>query len=117
MNSLENISSEKLTALYEKYFSTCFLGKDLSNVLAVISLTCYVTTEIRKKGKNLNCYEVLLKIFKDSPEHFKNTFLKSLGVICGDFMYGCTVFPDFGVKSSEMPKTIKKIIDENFCPF
>ena len=93
-----------------------YLGKDLSDKLACISLTCYITNELRKKGKKINCYEVLLQIGKDFTDFEKNTFLKSLGVICEDIMYSCDTFPDFGIKPKEMPSTVKKLLEKN-CPF
>lgn len=107
---------EKLSKIYSKYFSLNYLGNNIENKLACIGITCYITNELRKKGKNISCYEVLLKVEKDSPEFYKNTFLKSLSVICEDFMYGCNEFPDFGIKPSEMPKQLKKILS-NYSPF
>ena len=65
MNNLQNISFDKLLAIYEKYFSLGYLNTDVSDKLACISLTCYITNELRNKGKKINCYEVLLQIGKD----------------------------------------------------
>lgn len=118
MNELQNISFDKLFAIYRKYFSMGYFNtKNVSDKLACISLTCYVTNELRKKGKDLTCYDVLLQICKDSATELeKNTFLKSLGVICEDLMYFCDTFPDFGIKPKEMPSTIRSLIDK-YCPF
>lgn len=88
----------------------------MSDKLACIALTCYITNEIRKKGKQVTCYDVLLKIGKDFTNTDKNTFLKSLGAVCEDFMYGCDTFLDFGIPPKEMPKQLKKLLD-NYCPF
>lgn len=93
-----------------------YLRTDCSDKLACIALTCYVTNTLKKKGKNINCYEVLLQICKDFPDIEKNTFLKSLGVICEDLLYGCDTFPDFGIKPKDMPSTIKNLLDK-YCPF
>lgn len=116
MNSLENISFEKLNKIYSKYFTLGYLNTNLSDKLACIALTCYITNEVKKKNKKLTCYDVLLKVASDAGEVEKNTFLKSLATICEDYMYGCEVFPDFGVPPKEMPKQLKILLDK-YCPF
>lgn len=116
MNELTNISFEKLSKVYSKYFSLGYINGELSDKLACISLTCYITNELRKKGKKVTCYEVLLKIGKDFRDLEKNTFLKSLGVICEDLMYGCKTFPDFGIQPKDMPMALKKLLDL-YVPF
>lgn len=116
MNDLYNISFEKLLAIYQKYFTLGYLGTDNNDKLACVALVCYVTNEINKKGKNVNCYDVILQIGKDFPDSVKNTFFKSLAVICQDLMYGCKTFPDFGLQPKEMPKTILKLL-KSYCPF
>ena len=116
MNSLENISFDKLSKIYTKYFTLGYLNSNLSDKLACIALTCYLTNELKKKGKNVTCYDVLLKVGKDFPDLEKNTFLKSLAAICEDYMYGCAVFPDFGIPVKEMPKQLKILLDK-YCPF
>jgi hypothetical protein len=92
------------------------MGPDLSDKLACISLTCYITNELRKKGKKSTCYDVLLQIGKDLPDLEKNTFLKSLGAICESLMYGSKTFPDFGIPLKEMPKQVRKLLG-SYCPF
>lgn len=116
METLENISFEKLSTIYQKYFGLGYLNTDANNKLACISLICNITNELNKKGKNINCYDVILQIGKDFPELVKNTFFKSLGAICQDLMYGCKTFPDFGLKPKEMPKQVLKLLSE-YCPF
>ena len=116
MKELQNIRFDKLLKIYSKYFSLGYLGPSGSDRLACIALTCYITNELHKKGKTVNCYDVLLIIGKDYDQSFKNTFLKSLGAICEDFMYECTDYPDFNLKPSEMPKTVKNILDK-YLPF
>ena len=116
MRDLQNISFEKLLAIYDKYFSLNYLNTDVSDKLALISLTCYITNELRKKGKKVTCYDVLLKIGKDMPEQVKNTFLKSLGAVCESLMYGCKIYPDVGISFENMPKQVRKLLD-SYCPF
>ena len=113
MNNLENISFDKLKQIYSNVY---FMGPDLSDKLACIALTCYITNEIRKKNNSATCYDILLKIKSDAGEIEKKTFLKSLGAVCDDFMYGCETFPDFGIPLKEMPKQLKILLDK-YCPF
>lgn len=116
MNSLANSSFDKVLKIYTKYFTLGYLNTNLSDKLACIALTCYITNEVRKKGKKVTCYDVLLKIGKDFPDLEKNTFLKSLGAICEDLMYGCNTFLDFGIPPKEMPIQLKNLLDK-YCPF
>ena len=116
MNSLANTSFEKVSKIYKKYFTLGYLNTNMSDKLACIALTCYITNEVRKKGKNVTCYDILLKIGHDFLPSDKKTFLKSLGAICEDLMYGCDTFIDFGIPPKEMPKQLKKLLD-NYCPF
>lgn len=116
METLENISFDKLALIYQKYFSLGYLNTDASDKLACISLTCYITKELNKKGKKVTCYDVLLQIGKNFPELVKNTFFKSLGAICQDLMYGCETFPDFGLSPKDMPKAVLKLLNK-YCPF
>ena len=116
MNSLENINFDKLSKLYQKYFKLGYLGNNMSDKFACFALTCYITNEVRKKGKNVSCYDILLKVNGNCSDLEKNTFLKSLGAICEDFMYGCDTFLDFGIPPKEMPKQLKLLLDK-YCPF
>ena len=116
MNDLENISFDKLLRIYRKYFSLCYINTNTDNKLALIALVCFLTNELRKKDKNITCYDVLLKIGKDFPDLEKNTFLKSLACVCQDIMYGCKEFNTFGVERKDVPKTIKKLLNE-YVPF
>ena len=116
MNNLENISFDKLKQVYSKFFTLGYLNTNLSDKLACIALTCYITNEVRKKGKNVTCYDVLLKVGGDFSNTEKQTFLKSLGAICEDLMYGCKTFLDFGIPPKEMPKQLKNLLDK-YCPF
>lgn len=116
MNDLQRIEYGELLKVYNKYFTLNYLGKDMGDKLACIALTCYITNELKKKGQNVTCYDVLLKVGKDFGEVEKNTFLKSLGAICEDLMYGCNTFLDFGIKPKDMPKQLKILLD-NYVPF
>ena len=65
MNDLENISFDKLLRIYQKYFSLHYINTNTDNKLALIALICFLTNELKKKDKNITCYDVLLKIGKD----------------------------------------------------
>ena len=60
MNDLENISFDKLSKIYTKYFTLNYLNSNMSDKLACIALTCYLTNALREKGQKVNCYQVLL---------------------------------------------------------
>ena len=81
---LKDLDFNKTLAIYKKFFSVHFLNSNLGDKLAVIALTCYITNELRKKDKEITCYDVLLKVGKDFGKEEKETFLKSLGAICED---------------------------------
>lgn len=116
MTDIQNIEYDKLYSVYEKYFSLHYLNTNLGDKLACIALTCYITNEVRKKNKNVRCYDVLLKICPNFTDVDKKSFLKALGVLCDDMMYGCTIYPDFGVKPKEMTDTLKNLLN-NYVPF
>ena len=88
----------------------------MGDKLACIALTCYITNELRKKGQKVTCYDVLLKVGNDFGEVEKNTFLKSLGAICEDLMYGCNTFLDFGIGPKEIAN-LSKFSQDNYVPF
>lgn len=116
MNNLENFSFNELSEFYSKHFTLGYLGYDMSDKLACIALTCYITNEIRKKGKKITCYDVLLKVGKHASLDENCTFLKALGAVCEDFMYGCKTFPTLGAEPKEMPKQLKILLDK-YLPF
>ena len=116
MNSLDNLNYDKVLKLYSKYFSLGYLGNNMSDKFAIIALTCYITNELRKKNKEITCYDVLLKVGKQVSLDEKSAFLKALGAICEDFMYGCNTFPSLGVEPKEMPKQLKILLDK-YLPF
>ena len=111
INKEKNYTSRDVVNIVGKYINT-----NTDNKLALIALVCFLTNELQKKNKNITCYDVLLKIGKDFSDVDKNTFLKSLACICQDIMYGCTEFNTFGVERKDVPKTIKKLLNE-YMPF
>ena len=81
MENLENLNFEEFYKIYSKTFALGYLGNNMSKKLACIALTCSITYDLKKKNKNITCYDVLLKVGKDFSEASKNTFLKALGAL------------------------------------
>ena len=113
---LQDIDYKKTKAIYQKLFSLHYLNCNLGDKLGVIALTCRITNALKQNNPNINCYDVLFKIGKNFGELEKNTFLKSLACVCDDMMYGVKDYPDFGVKLSDAPKQLQKLLS-NYVPF
>lgn len=114
--NIEEISFKKALTIYQKLFSLHYINGGIESKLACISLTCYITNELRKKGKDVTCYDVLLKIGKGFGNIERNGFFKSLGCLCEDLMYYSDTFPLFGVEPKNAPKVLKSIL-EKYVPF
>lgn len=101
---------EEMQRIYSKYFSLGFLGNNISNKFALISLTCYLVEKLKTKKPDVTHWTVLYKISNGSvPEDL----LKGLSVICSDFAYGCTEFPTFDLKDKDIPAKIKELLNMN----
>jgi hypothetical protein len=99
---------EEMQTLYNKYFSLNFLGSDINNKFALVSLVCYITDKMKRQKPDWTHWKTLYEISKGSiPEDF----LKGLAVICSDFSYGCTSFPTFGIEDKKIPAKIKELLD------
>lgn len=109
---VETPSYKDMEKNYQIY-SLGFLGEDISIKFAIISLVGYITYTLRKKKPDVTCYQILKKIV---GETFPEDYIKGISVVCEDFMYGCTKFPTFGLKNTEMPNKIKDLL-QNFLPF
>lgn len=108
MDIINKPSYEQLQKIYNDYFSLGYLNnKDLSNKLALISLTCYLKYKLSLKKPDVTHYQILKKIIGDEiPEDF----IKGIAVICSDFGYQCTKFPTFGLEDKQIPGKIKEIL-------
>ena len=62
---LQDITKDKLQAIYQKLFSLHYLNCNLGDKLGVIALTCRITNALQQKDPKITCYDVLLKIGKD----------------------------------------------------
>ena len=47
---------EEMQAIYSKYFSLGFLGSDINEKFALISLICYITEKMKKQKKWIISY-------------------------------------------------------------
>lgn len=107
---------EEMQKIYKQYFSLSFLGSDINNKLALISLTCYLTNKLKQKKPDVTHWTVLYKINSKGNTHVPEDLLKGLAVICSDLGYGCTEFPTFGIEDKKIPEKIKELLD-NWIPF
>lgn len=107
---------EEMQAIYNRYFSLSYLGKDINNKFALISLTCYITEKLKEKKPDVTHWSVLYKINKTSNNPVPEDLLKGLAVLCSDFGYGCSDFPTFGIENKKIPAKIRELL-ETWTPF
>lgn len=99
-----------LQQIYNQHFSLGFLGNDINNKFALISLVCYLTSKIQTKIPDYTNYKTLVKL--NCPKNLLNR----LSIICDDLSYCCTSFPIFGLTDKEIPDKIKELLN-NSVPF
>lgn len=107
---------EEMQKIYESNFSLNYLGSNISNKFALISLTCYLVNKLKQKSPDITHYSLLNKINNAGNNPVPTDLIKRLAVICSDFGYGCNDFPLFGLKDKDMPAKIKEILS-NWIPF
>lgn len=107
---------EELRKIYDNNFSLRFLGYNITNKFALISLICFLVYKLRGKAPNLTHYDLILKLSKDLQNQIPESILKGLAIICEDFSYGCTEFLTFDIPIKEIPNKIKELL-ENQLPF
>lgn len=107
---------EEMQRIYKQYFSLSFLGSDISNKFALISLTCYLTHKLKSKKPDITHWSILYKINSNGTTHVPEDLLKGLAVICSDLGYGCTDFPTFGIEDKKIPEKIKELLNQ-WVPF
>lgn len=88
-------------------FSLQWMGTDISNKFAVISLVGYLVQVLRKKKPNITFYQVVHELAKDE---LSDNYIRRLAVVCEDFAYGCKEFPTFNLQDKEIPNKIKELI-------
>lgn len=102
---------EEMQRIYNNNFSLKFLGEDINNKFALISLTCYLTHKLKEKKPDITHWSVLYKINTSGTNPVPEDLLKGLSVICSDFSYGCSKFPTFNLKDAEIPTKIKELLN------
>lgn len=104
----------KMREMYSKLFSLGYLNVDINRKFALISLVCFVTYKAKAKKPDVTHYSILMNITKDNT--LPEDFIKGLAVVCEDFSYGCTEFPTFNLKGTDVINTIKEILN-SYVPF
>ena len=102
--------------LYHDNFSLHFLGNDINNKFALISLVAYLVYKLRPKNPDVTEWSVLCKINGAGPTSIPDDILKRRAIICEDFGDGCTSFPTFGIAEKDIPAKIKELL-EKYVPF
>jgi len=106
MNNIWNPSYKEIQEVY-KQFSLNWMGTNISNKFALISLVGYLVKIFKEKKPETTFYQVVYWLAKDE---LSTDDIKRLSVVCEDFAYGCTEFLTFGLKDKEIPDTIRKLI-------
>jgi len=112
---------KELEKLYKENFSTGYLNpKPTSSMtsferkLELISLICLVTYKMKLKNPDTTYYSVLMKL--SDKLGLPDDFIKGLSIVCEDFGYQCTDFPNFGLKGQDIIKEIRGILN-TYLPF
>lgn len=107
MDIVKSPPYEEMQKTYESLFSLRFLGSDINNKFAIISLVCWITAKLKAKKPDVTHWTVLHKLGNGIVD---TDYLKGLAVICSDFSYGCTQFPTFGIDEKKIPDKIKDLL-------
>ena len=110
----------ELKRFYSENFSLGYINSKQSNrsvfenKLVLISLICLVTYKAKLKNPDVTHYEIITKLSKNLglPEDF----IKGLAILCEDFSYECSDFPNFGLKGQDILKEIIAIL-KSYIPF
>lgn len=109
MEIRKELPYEEMQSIYNRYFSLGYLGTDINNKFALISLVCYITNKLKKKHPDWTHWRTLSEISKG---YLPEDLLKGLAIICNDLSYGCTSFPTFGIADKDIPAKIKELLDK-----
>ena len=108
-----------LRRLYSENFSLGYINADgkrssIENRFVLISLINYVYYKTKLKHPDVTHYEIIMKLSKNLG--LPDEFLKGLSIVCEDFSYGCSEFPNFGLKGKEILQEIIAIF-KCYMPF
>lgn len=110
---MDTLGYKELAEFYSRHFSLGWISSNFEEKLALITFICYITEQMKQKKPDVTHYQVIRKLAYPS---LSENIIKGLAVVCADFSYGCTKFPDFGVKPKDMPTQIKNILNK-ILPF
>ena len=111
---------KELDKFYSEHYSIGYLNSSQStrspfeNRIVLISLICYITHKNKPKNPDITHYQVILKL--SDKLGLPDDFLKGLSIVCEDFGYQCTDFPNFGLKGQDIIKEIRGILN-TYLPF
>lgn len=111
---MEHLKYNDKKQLYSDNFSLGYINTNAGEKFVLISLICALTETLKSKKPGITIYQVLYKI--NTALQLPQEFIESLSIICEDFSYGCTEFPNFGVDQKDYIKTIKEILNK-YIPF
>ena len=110
----------ELRKLYSDNFSIGYLNSSQStrspfeNRIVLISLICLVTYKTKLKHPDTTHYQIIMKL--SDKLGLPDNFIKGLAILCEDFSYQCTDFPNFGLKGQDIVKEIREILS-TYLPF
>ena len=112
----QNLTYEELQRIYLRYFSLGGIAGEIDNKFALISLICFLTDAAKKKDPDASCYRVIMKV-TEGGRNLPEEYVKSLSIVCEDFLKGSTSFNTCGCKTAkEMVDQINNILDR-WLPF
>lgn len=111
-----DIKYDELRNMFNQHFTLKYMGNDITNKLALISLVCYLTFKLKQKNPDVTPWSILYKLNLKANSPVPEDCLKSLAVMCEDFGYGASEFPTFGLQDKDMPAKIIEILSE-WLPF
>lgn len=109
-----SISFNELRKIYQDRFSLGFLGTDITNKFALISLICYLYKNLKSKNPDITYYSLIHKL--GDEKGIPDNMCIALAIMCEDFSYGCKEFPTFDLKGKEIVAKIKELF-HNALPF
>ena len=109
----------ELKIFYFEHFSLGYInsGHNRSAIeerFVLISLICYITYKSKLKNPDTTHYEIIMKLSKNLG--LPDEFIKGLAIVCEDFSYDCTNFPNFGLKGQDVVKETVAIL-KSYMPF
>lgn len=110
-----NLTYDQLrTILNENLNIGCPASADFGDKIALFGLIAYLTSALKQKKPDVNCYKVIRMCTKDQV--VEDSLVQALALITEWLTWNCTKFPDFGIKAKDMPTKISALIHD-MMPF